>query len=30
MHGYGEIFRRYFLKPKEPIPYPQVSWLRRG
>jgi fatty acid desaturase len=30
MRGYGEIFRRYFLKPKEPIPYPQVTWLRRA
>lgn len=28
MNGYGEIFRRYFLKAKEPIPYPNVGWLR--
>jgi fatty acid desaturase len=30
MSGYGEIFRRYFFKPKEPIPYPDLSWLRRA
>jgi fatty acid desaturase len=29
MRGYGEIFRRFFLKPKEPIPYPRMDWLRR-
>jgi fatty acid desaturase len=28
MNGYGEIFRRYFLRPKEPVPYPNVDWLR--
>jgi fatty acid desaturase len=28
MNGYGEIFRRYFLTPKEPISYPDTSWLR--
>ncbi len=28
MQGYGEIFRRYFLKPKEPIAYPDMGWLR--
>jgi fatty acid desaturase len=27
MNGYGEIFRRYFLRAKEPIPYPDVTWL---
>jgi fatty acid desaturase len=30
MSGYGETFRRYFFKPKEPIPYPDLSWLRRA
>ncbi|MCA0433141.1 MAG: fatty acid desaturase [Proteobacteria bacterium] len=29
MQGYGEIFRRFFFKAKEPIPYPDVSWLKR-
>jgi fatty acid desaturase len=29
MQGYGEIFRRYFLRAKEPVPYPDMSWLRR-
>ena len=29
MKGYGEIFARYFLKPKEPIPYPDMSWLKK-
>jgi fatty acid desaturase len=28
MKGYGEIFRRFFLKAKEPIPYPNMKWLR--
>jgi fatty acid desaturase len=28
MRGYGEIFRRYFLQAKEPVPYPHVEWLR--
>lgn len=28
MKGYGEIFRRYLFRAKEPIPYPDVSWLR--
>ena len=28
MKGYGEIFRRYFLKAKEPIPYPHPEWLK--
>ncbi len=26
--GYGEIFRRYFLTPKEPIPHPNPAWLK--
>ena len=30
MDGYGEIFRRYFLKPKEPVPYPHPEWLGLG
>jgi fatty acid desaturase len=29
MHGYTEIFRRYFLKAKEPIPYPDLRWLKK-
>lgn len=29
MKGYGEIFSRFFLKAKEPIPYPNMDWLRR-
>jgi fatty acid desaturase len=29
MNGYAEIFRRYFLKAKEPIPYPDVRWLKK-
>ena len=29
MNGYGEIFRRFFFKAKEPIPYPDLSWLKR-
>lgn len=28
MNGYGEIFRRYFFKAKEPIAYPDTGWLR--
>ena len=28
MKGYAEIFRRYFFTAKEPIAYPNVSWLR--
>lgn len=28
MNGYGEIFRRYFFRAKEPIPYPNTSWLK--
>jgi len=30
MRGYGEIFRRYFLRAKEPIPYPNTTWLQPG
>lgn len=30
MKGYGEIFARFFLTPKEPIPYPNMDWLKRG
>ena len=30
MHGYREIFRRYFLTPKEPVAYPHPEWLRRS
>ena len=29
MRGYGEIFRRYLFKPKEPIPYPDMRWLKK-
>lgn len=29
MKGYGEIFARFFLKAKEPIPYPDMSWLKK-
>jgi fatty acid desaturase len=28
MKGYGEIFRRYFVRPKEPILYPDPRWLK--
>lgn len=27
--SYAEIFRRYFLRAKEPIPYPDMAWLKR-
>jgi fatty acid desaturase len=27
MRGYGEIFRRYFLRAKEPVAHPNVNWL---
>ena len=27
MHGYREIFRRYFFKPKEPVAYPNPVFL---
>jgi len=29
MHGYGEIFRRFLLRAKEPVPYPHMEWLKR-
>jgi fatty acid desaturase len=29
MKGYGEIFRRFFLKAKEPIAYPNMGWLKK-
>jgi fatty acid desaturase len=29
MKGYGEIFSRFFLKAKEPIPYPNMRWLKK-
>jgi fatty acid desaturase len=29
MKGYGQIFSRFLLKAKEPIPYPDMSWLRK-
>ena len=28
MHGYREIFRKYFLKPKELVAYPHPEYLR--
>jgi fatty acid desaturase len=27
--SYAEIFRRYFFTAKEPIPYPNLKWLKR-
>jgi fatty acid desaturase len=29
MHGYREIFRRYFLTPKEPVAYPDTTFLKK-
>jgi fatty acid desaturase len=29
MHGYSEIFRRYFLTPKEPVRYPDTAFLAK-
>ena len=29
MRGYGEIFRRFFLRAKEPIAYPNPGWLKK-
>ena len=29
MKGYGEIFARFFLKAKEPMPYPNMDWLKK-
>ena len=28
MHGYREIFRRYFFTPKEPVAYPNTDFLK--
>ncbi|MFT3989664.1 fatty acid desaturase [Aestuariivirga sp.] len=28
MKGYHEIFARWFLTPKEPVPYPHPEWLK--
>lgn len=28
MKGYGKMFARFFLTPKEPIPYPNMDWLK--
>ncbi len=28
MNGYGEIFRRYLFTAKEPIPHPNLNWLK--
>jgi fatty acid desaturase len=30
MAGYGEIFSRHFLKAKEPVPYPNMAWLKKS
>jgi fatty acid desaturase len=27
--SYAQIFRHYFLSAKEPLPYPNMSWLKR-
>ncbi len=27
--SYAEMFRRYFLSAKEPLPYPNLAWLKR-
>jgi fatty acid desaturase len=27
--SYAQMFRRYFLSAKEPLPYPNMTWLRR-
>ena len=29
MRGYGEIFARFFFRAKEPIPYPNMGWLKK-
>jgi fatty acid desaturase len=29
MDGYAEIFRRYLFKAKEPVPYPDMRWLKK-
>jgi fatty acid desaturase len=28
MKGYGEVFRRFLLRPKEPVAYPNMDWLK--
>jgi fatty acid desaturase len=28
MQGYGEIFRRYLVSPKEPVAHPNPGWLK--
>ena len=28
MRGYGEIFHRYFFKPKETVAHPNLNWLK--
>jgi fatty acid desaturase len=28
MHGYREIFRRFLLRPKEPVAYPDLDYLK--
>ena len=30
IHGYGEIFRRYLVRSKEPVAYPEPAWLERA
>jgi fatty acid desaturase len=30
IHGYGEIFRRYLTRQKEPVAYPEPAWLERA
>ena len=29
MRGYGEIFARFFFTAKEPVPYPNMGWLKK-
>jgi fatty acid desaturase len=30
IRGYGAIFRRYLVRPKEPVAYPEPAWLERA
>jgi fatty acid desaturase len=30
IHGYGEIFRRYLVRAKEPVAYPDPAWLEQA
>jgi fatty acid desaturase len=30
MKGYGDIFRHYFFRAKEPVAHPGMNWLRRS